>query len=310
MVKNDQWDSHYICTGLLSFRDLFCGKHEPREAYNGKELDRHFDLDLYNYGARFYDPLIGRFTTPDPLSEKYYLVSPYAYCANNPVNRIDPDGRDWYTDRDGTYQYDPNIKAQEDLKKGQTYVGATHQVKDKRGNVTENYRSDGSIMFSGESSGYKRIWNNTQKTGNEELGIIMENGVLVLPSWDNDSHSAKLNVYGYLWDNGKLVDAVDGKKKSILGTVHTHPTLEMHEGKVIHSWMGPSGSDFRYSGENTPGTPFFVITADMKIHSNIAINKQEWFPVSLPEVNGISPTFNGIVYRKYPLINVLKSNKK
>jgi hypothetical protein len=34
-----------------------------------------------------------RFTTPDPLAEKYYSVSPYAYCSNNPVKYIDPDGR-------------------------------------------------------------------------------------------------------------------------------------------------------------------------------------------------------------------------
>jgi len=37
---------------------------------------------------------IGRFTTPDPLAEKYYNISPYAYVANNPINAIDPDGRD------------------------------------------------------------------------------------------------------------------------------------------------------------------------------------------------------------------------
>jgi hypothetical protein len=37
-----------------------------------------------------------RFTTPDPLAEKYYSSSPYAYCANNPITRIDPDGCDWY----------------------------------------------------------------------------------------------------------------------------------------------------------------------------------------------------------------------
>ena len=57
--------------------------------YNGKEFDHFADLNLYDYGARFYDPLIGRFTTPDPLSEKYYSISPYAYCANNPVNAVD-----------------------------------------------------------------------------------------------------------------------------------------------------------------------------------------------------------------------------
>jgi len=57
--------------------------------YNGKEFDHFAGLNLYDYGARFYDPLIGRFTTPDPLSEKYYSISPYAYCANNPVNAVD-----------------------------------------------------------------------------------------------------------------------------------------------------------------------------------------------------------------------------
>ena len=49
-------------------------------------------LNLYDYGARLYDPLVGQFTSMDPLCEKYYSVSPYAYCAGNPVNRIDVDG--------------------------------------------------------------------------------------------------------------------------------------------------------------------------------------------------------------------------
>ena len=51
-------------------------------------------LNLYDYGARLYDPLVGQFTSIDPLCEKYYSVSPYAFCVGNPVNRIDPDGRD------------------------------------------------------------------------------------------------------------------------------------------------------------------------------------------------------------------------
>ena len=62
--------------------------------YNGKELERTAGLDLYDYGARWMDSKIGaRFTTIDPMCEKYYDVSPYAYCAGNPVNLIDPDGR-------------------------------------------------------------------------------------------------------------------------------------------------------------------------------------------------------------------------
>jgi len=51
-------------------------------------------FDTYDYGARGYYPAIGRFTTIDPCAEKDYSISPYAYCDNNPVNRIDPDGRE------------------------------------------------------------------------------------------------------------------------------------------------------------------------------------------------------------------------
>ena len=62
--------------------------------YNGKELDRMHGLDTYDYGARQYDPVLGRWDRMDPLCEKYYSVSPYAYCGNNPVTCIDPDGKE------------------------------------------------------------------------------------------------------------------------------------------------------------------------------------------------------------------------
>lgn len=74
----------------------------------GKEWDHQHGLDLYDFGARLYDPAVGRWTTMDPLCEKYYSVSPYAYCHNNPVNRIDPDGKDvliWYQDARGNNRY-------------------------------------------------------------------------------------------------------------------------------------------------------------------------------------------------------------
>nr|WP_270700572.1 RHS repeat-associated core domain-containing protein [Bacteroides faecis] len=64
--------------------------------YNGKELDRKNGIDWYDYGARHYDPAIGRWHVVDPMSKKYYSWSPYTYCKNNPVLRIDLDGKDDY----------------------------------------------------------------------------------------------------------------------------------------------------------------------------------------------------------------------
>ena len=61
--------------------------------YSGKEYDHRDGLDLYDYGARLYDPAAVRWTSPDPLCEKYYHISPYAFCNNNPIKYVDPDGR-------------------------------------------------------------------------------------------------------------------------------------------------------------------------------------------------------------------------
>ena len=62
--------------------------------YNGKELDKMHGLNTYDYGARQHDPILARWDRIDPLCEKYYRVSPYVYCANNPVKLVDPDGKD------------------------------------------------------------------------------------------------------------------------------------------------------------------------------------------------------------------------
>ncbi len=59
--------------------------------YNGKELDEA--TELYYYGARYYDPRTNIFLGVDPLAEKYPGLSPYSYCANNPIKYTDPDGK-------------------------------------------------------------------------------------------------------------------------------------------------------------------------------------------------------------------------
>ncbi len=60
--------------------------------YNGKEYDSKKGLNWYDYGARHYDAVLGRFTTNDRFAEKYYSMSPYQYGANSPVGNIDVNG--------------------------------------------------------------------------------------------------------------------------------------------------------------------------------------------------------------------------
>ena len=64
--------------------------------FGGKELEREGGTDFYDFEARRLDFALGRFTSPDPLCEQTPEVSPSAYCAADPVNRVDPDGKEWH----------------------------------------------------------------------------------------------------------------------------------------------------------------------------------------------------------------------
>ena len=66
--------------------------------YSEKEWQPAFGLNLYDFIARQYDPALCRFTSPDPLNGKYPQLSPYIYCAANPINITDPTGLEWGLD--------------------------------------------------------------------------------------------------------------------------------------------------------------------------------------------------------------------
>ena len=95
--------NHYYLYGAL-FAKSTNGGVQPFK-YNGKELDRMHGLDWYDHGARHNDAAIGRWHVMDPLCEKYYDVSPYAYCHNNPIMLVDLDGKDDYFDAFGKFLF-------------------------------------------------------------------------------------------------------------------------------------------------------------------------------------------------------------
>ena len=95
-----QVTNYYPFGGVLSTTAYNSGDDLQPYKYNGKELDRTHGLDWYDYGARNYDAFLPMFTSLDPHCESYYNISPYAYCGNNPVNAIDPNGMDMFHTED------------------------------------------------------------------------------------------------------------------------------------------------------------------------------------------------------------------
>jgi RHS repeat-associated protein len=98
-------ETHYYPFGL-SYEGPWLMNDAARDdayKYNGKEWDE--TMGLYDYGARWYDPVLGRWGQVDPLAAKYVTWSPYNYVLGNPMRLVDPDGRSveatYKVDREG-----------------------------------------------------------------------------------------------------------------------------------------------------------------------------------------------------------------
>ncbi len=119
MAFDGLWFSHP--DSLNSERYLYNGKEQQTDSF---DIDADgigdFTLGWYDYGARFYDPAIGRFTGVDVLADAQANVtfSPYTYVWNNPINAIDPDGRNGILLGSGTEDDPYTVKANYYVVKG------------------------------------------------------------------------------------------------------------------------------------------------------------------------------------------------
>jgi len=143
------------------------GQNQQPYKYNGKEFIEMHGLDEYYSVFRNYYPAIGRTTTMDPHAENYYNISPYAWCGNNLVNRIDPDGRDWYSYR--------NEEEEDEIR----WTDYKNQESMNKNNIIGDYLGEAVVVFNGSLY--------------EKLG---QNGILT----GEDANPAQVTIYGI---NGK-----------------------------------------------------------------------------------------------------------
>ena len=226
-------------------------------ASSGQEKSTEINANSYTAEYWQYDSRIGRRWNVDPLADQRVEWTPYNAMSNDPINRIDPDGAldDWYKDAKGNLEYATDVKSQVDLnKKGisGTYVGETYTKNSKSG--TEKYRSDGSIFFANQNDAYKRIWNNSIVRMKEQLGLILKEGVIVLPDYKNEPTESKFVEYGYDITDSKFKDPVDKSSKSILATIHSHPDKG---GEPT-----PSFDDQKTFPSHTPNKPYLTMGYD------------------------------------------------
>ncbi|MEA3503967.1 MAG: RHS repeat-associated core domain-containing protein, partial [Bacteroidota bacterium] len=123
---------------------------ENKYLYNGKELHEDFNLDWYDYGARFYDAKIARFHALDPLTEKNHTQSGFVYAANNPIVFMDYMGLDTLNINIGNQTIDRiTVKDSE----SHTFVVVNG---DNTTTTTLDINDDGLVKFPASGDGFGR----------------------------------------------------------------------------------------------------------------------------------------------------------
>ncbi len=186
--------------------------------YNNKELDQMHGLNMYDYSARYLALDVPRFTTVDPHAEKYYSISPYVYCVNNPINVIDPNGMDTIN-----ISYNGNISV---LKGGDRDILNTI---DEKGNITSNSYDKGTIKHQTVTVNYKNEDGSDGSWTYEKLAVNGSNNATSV-------FNAIADISKVEWSHGTFLN-IKGGKNIFLTDYLTTSKQRTSEGGIRQLWM-------------------------------------------------------------------------
>ena len=198
----EQVTHYYPYGGVIG--DISTNENVQKYKFEGKELDRTFGLDNYDIHARQYFAMAPMWDRIDPMAEKYYGLSPYAYCGGDPINILDYDGEAWIKASYGNeefYCYDPAIQTQEDINNKYYYGDNKNEKKITLVGETGSFEHGGRHYNLNEDGSYSYYTDNSVTSIGGETD---ENGLHIGQIGENQQSD---NLYGnYLGDHNPRND--------------------------------------------------------------------------------------------------------
>ncbi len=217
-----QQDEYY--PGGATFNSYVRENSGPQKyLYNGKEYQEDLGLNLHDSHWRQYDPWILRTITTDPHAEKYYELSSYTWCANNPVNVVDPDGREieegskkeWDKQKAAVTKERDRLQGKVDklTAKAQAKGWSAEKLANRTGNLTQRVASlNGSIKTLGALESSKQVYA-LNKIGAGQLGGLSldPSSKKITINFAGTANFVHETTHGGQFENGELAFSSAGQ---------------------------------------------------------------------------------------------------